>query len=92
MSTLFKKNAKVFHYSAENTNRKNAVFKRRCTMPVEGVAGSDAVRTEQARAERNSEGVAGNEEQRRVENRDRDVEQTRQAIEPGRGENMDVTA
>ena len=60
-------------------------------MPVEGVAGSDAVRTEQVRAERNTEEVRSG-EQRRVETQDREVEQTRQAAEPGRGENMDVTA
>ena len=59
-------------------------------MPVEGVAGSDAVRVEQARTERNSEGVR-NEEQRRVQTQESTTEQERRAIEPGRGENMDVT-
>ena len=58
-------------------------------MPVDGITGSDVVRTEQVRAERRSDDEQA--EQRRVETRDRDVAQTRQATEPGRGENMDVT-
>ena len=57
-------------------------------MPVDGITGSDAVRTEQVRAERRSENVQV--EQRRVES-DRDVTQTRQATESGRGESVDVT-
>ena len=60
-------------------------------MPVERVTGSDAARTEQVRAESRSESIRI-EEQRRADTRDRDVAQARQVTEPGRGENMDVTA
>ena len=57
-------------------------------MPVDGITGSDAVRAEQVKADRRSDDVQV--EQRRVES-DRDVTQTRQATEPGRGEAVDVT-
>ena len=59
-------------------------------MPVDGVSGSEGARVEQVRVERQKEDTRA-EEQRRSDAGDRDVEQTRQVADEGRGGNMDVT-
>jgi hypothetical protein len=60
-------------------------------MPVQGVTGSEGVRTEQMRVERRSDDVRVA-EQRRENATGREAEQTRQITESGRGESVDMTA
>ena len=85
-----RKKTKVFSNSAEISNRTWCFFWEVC-MPVDSITGSDGARLEQVRTERRSDEVH-TEERRRDDARDREVAQSRQVNEPGRGANMDVTA